>query len=500
MRSLTGVLLAALTLGLLVLAGGLLTSALQDRAGREGGGRPAEERVTAVRALAVEPRTITPVLQAFGELRARRELEIRSPVSGRVMEIAEAFQEGGRVSRGELLVAVDPSAARAALDRARAEEAEAEADLRDAERTLDLARDELEAARAQADLQSRALERARSLAGRGVGSEAAIETAEIAASTAGQAVLSRRGAVVSAEARIDQARARIERAAIDLAEAERALADTEVRAAFDGVLADVATLQGGLVGANERLARLVDPSSLEAAFRVSAAQYARLLEGGAPTGAPVEVSLGVSDVEIGTTGRVSREAVDVGEGATGRMLYAALEPEPGLRPGDFVRVAIEEPPLAGVARLPASAVAADGTVLALGAEDRLEVVPVVVLRRQGDDVLIDASAVVGRQVVVERSPLLGPGIRIRPLALPDGDARAVAAPGAGPTPALAAPAEPGGAAGDPAGDPQEDAAIRPGRSPGPGVAAPAASPLDRAEAGPSRRRPWPSAPPSGPVA
>ena len=461
LRSLTGVLLVALTFGLLAFAGGLMLSAVQERAAREGGGRPAQEQVTAVRAITLEPETIAPDLVAFGELRARRELEVRAPAAGRIVEIAGAFQEGGRAAQGDLLVAIDPASARAALGRARAEAAEAEADLRDAERTLDLARDELAAARDQADIQARALERARSLAGRGVGSDAAIETAEIAASTAEQAVLSRRGAVLSSEAAIDQARARIERAAIDLAEAERTLGDTEVRAAFDGVLADVATLEGGLVGVNERLARLVDPSRLEVVFRVSAAQYARLLdEGGALVGSPVAVSLGVSEVEIGAEGRIVREGAAVGEGGTGRTLYAALEPAPGLRPGDFVRVVIEEPPLAEVARLPATAVAADGTVLVLDEEGRLEAAPVTVMRRQGEDVLVRAPDLAGRQVVAERSPLLGPGIRVRlvgPAAEAADDARALADPDGAAVPATARPDAPAEVPEEPAS--QDDAAL-----------------------------------------
>ena len=425
-RSITGVFLAALTIGILAFGGGLMVAAVQDRSAREGGGRPAAERVLAVRTATVTPGTIAPVLEAFGELRARRELEIRAPAGGRIVALAPAFEEGGQVAAGERLVAIDPSDAQAALGRARAEAMEAEAERREAERALVLARDEAEAARSQAALQARALERARSLAGRGVGTETAIEAAEIAASAADQAVLSRRQAVAQAEARIDQAEARIARAAIDVEEAERGVADTEIRAAFDGVLADVAALEGGLVGLNERLATLVDPDRLEVGFAVSAAQRARLAdEGGALIGAAVEVSLGVSGVDLAARGAISREGAAVGEGRTGRMLYARLEEAAWLRPGDFVQVTVEEPPLAGVARLPATALGPDGTVLVLGPEERLEVASATLMRRQGDDVLVRAPELAGREVVAERSPLLGPGIKVRAVR-PEGRAGAAA--------------------------------------------------------------------------
>ena len=127
----------------------------------------------------------------------------------------------------------------------------------------------------------------------------------------------------------------------------------------------------------------------------------------------------------------------MGEGRTGRALFARLEEAPWLRPGDFVRVTVVEPPLEGVARLPASALGADGAVLVLGDEARLEVAPVTLMRRQGDDVLVRAPGLAGREVVAERSPLLGPGIKVRPVRPedepgepPQDDARAAAASGA----------------------------------------------------------------------
>ena len=72
--------------------------------------------------------------------------------------------------------------------------------------------------------------------------------------------------------------------------------------------------------------------------------------------------------------------------------------------------------------LPAAAVDAAGTVLVLGEEDRLESVAVNVLRRQGDNVLVRSRDLMGRKIVAERSPLLGEGIKVRPLAPSDGTA------------------------------------------------------------------------------
>jgi hypothetical protein len=150
------------------------------------------------------------------------------------------------------------------------------------------------------------------------------------------------------------------------------------------------------------------------AFRVSTAQYARLIgDAGTVTGLPVTVALDVLGLDLTATGTVSRESAAVGEGQTGRLLYARLDPAPGFRPGDFVAVSLSEPPLEGVAVLPASALSPQGEVLVVGGDDRLEAVAVELLRRQGDDVLVAAAPIAGARVVAERTPLLGAGIRVR---------------------------------------------------------------------------------------
>jgi hypothetical protein len=129
----------------------------------------------------------------------------------------------------------------------------------------------------------------------------------------------------------------------------------------------------------------------------------------------VTVSIDILGVNLEARGVVSRESAAVGEGQTGRLLFARLDSAPGFRPGDFVSVRIQEPPLERVVRLPAAAVDASGTVLVVGEEDRLEVANVEVLRREADDVIVRARGLAGREVVSERTPLLGAGIRIRPI-------------------------------------------------------------------------------------
>lgn len=415
-RSLTGLFLLSVTLGLLAYAGVQVRDAVQDRMAQEPRSFPQRERVFAVNVVTAEFETVTPVLTAFGQIESVRTLELRAAAGGRVIEIAPEFVEGGTVDAGQVLVRIDPTDAESVLQRVQSDILDAEAEQREAERAIVLAQDELAAAQEQADLRERAFQRQRDLQERGVGTAAAVEVAELAAAQSRQSVLSRRQAVAQAEARIDQATTRLSRATIAEAEAQRRLDDTIVTADFSGTLSDVSVVQGRLVSSNEQLARLIDGDALEVAFRVSTQQFARLLdEAGNLSPSDVTVVLDVFGTNLTAKGTLNRAGAAVGDGQTGRLLFATLDSAPGFRPGDFVTVQIDEPPLDQVARLPASALNAANEVLVLADEDRLEVIPVNLLRRQGDDVLVRARGLQGRDVVAERTPLLGAGIKVRPL-------------------------------------------------------------------------------------
>ena len=415
-QSLIGVFLAAVTLGLLAYAGLLIGGAVQDRMSRDTKAPTPRERVFAVNVVTAEPGTQTPVLQAFGEVQSRRTLELRAASGGRVIELSDAFNDGGEVKAGQVLVRIDPADAQSALDRTQADLADARAEARDADRAVALARDEQSAAQEQADLRQSAFQRQQDLRERGVGTAAAVETAELAAASARQAVLARRQAVTQAEARIDQAATRIARAEIALAEAQRRLADTTLVAPFDGTLSATNVVAGRLVSANEKLADLVDPDALEVSFRVSTAQYTRLLDDvGALLSADVTATLDVAGIDLTAPGIISRASVTAGTGQTGRLVFADLTQTAGFKPGDFVTVRVQEPAIENVVRLPSAAMDASATVLVLGADNRLEAIEVRLIRRQGDDILVRGFGLAGRDVVMARSPLLGAGISVKPL-------------------------------------------------------------------------------------
>lgn len=428
-KSLTGLFLLALTVGLVAFGVGQIRQTAQEMAEDEGRRFPARERSFAVNYVTFEPGQVAPSLDAFGEIRSRRSLDLRAELAGSVVSLANDFVDGGRVERGQVLMQIDRSQAETRLALARAELSESQSEVMDAERALALSRDELAGAQETVALQERALARQADLVQRGVGTEAALEAAELAANSARQTVLSRRQSVQQAEQRMTTVAARVERAEINLAEAQRDLENATLIAAFDGVLSDVTIVEGGVVGTNERVATLIDDSALEVAVRVSTEQYSRLIEdNGALRPAEVSVTLDVFGADLLADGALSRVSGSVGDGLTGRLLFVSLNEAPGFRPGDFVSVSISEPPVWGVARLPSTALSPSSRVLVIGEENRLTEAEVQLVRRQGDDVLVRSRDLAGMRIVSERSPLLGPGILVNPIAPEGAEAQMAEAP------------------------------------------------------------------------
>ena len=148
-RSIVGIFLMALTFGLLVLAAGIVLRALEERAQGGPPGRPAQERVFAVNVDTLTLGTATPVITAYGEIKSWRTLEIRTSAAGQIVELAEAFRDGGRVEEGQLLYRIDPADARAERDVARTQLDEIEAEIDEAAAALALAEEEVAAARQQ---------------------------------------------------------------------------------------------------------------------------------------------------------------------------------------------------------------------------------------------------------------------------------------------------------------------------------------------------------------
>ncbi|MDF2233313.1 HlyD family efflux transporter periplasmic adaptor subunit [Albimonas sp. CAU 1670] len=432
MRSLTGLVLLALAAALIANGAWRLHLAQEAAEAKAPRRAPAAERVFAVEVVRPQPADVSPTLTAYGEIVAARRLELRPALPGRLVELSPAFVDGGAVRAGELLFRLDPADAESAVDRAEIALAETETDRAAAARTVELAEMDLEAAEDRVRLQRQAMERQKGLAERLVGSTAAVESAELNLAVAVQTRIDAQQALSAARTASEMNATALRRAQLELADARRALADTEVRAPFDGLLTETAAVLGRQVAANEKLGALIDPRRLEAAVRVSNAEYARLLDdAGGLRDLGAEVRLELGEVDASVPAHIARAAAATGEARTGRTLYLALDPSAGdlFREGDFVAAAVREPVLEGVAVIPAAAATEDGRVLIVDADDRLRERRVRILRRVGETLIV-ADAPFGERMVAIRKPQLGAGARARVAAEGEDAMRAAEAAGA----------------------------------------------------------------------
>ena len=413
-RGLIGLLLFSLALGLLGLAGNTIKVAVQDRMNQEPRSQKARERTFAVKVVPAEVTSINPTLNAFGEIQSRKTLDLRMAASGQIQELSTNFVEGGSVKSGELLIRLDDSDYQTAVDLAENNLIDAKNEVMEAARNLSFSKEELAAAEEQKSLRLRALTRQKDLVERGVGTAAALENAELSASGATQAVLSRKAAVDQAKNRGAQAETRLVRAELALKDAKRKLEDTKLYAEFSGLLSGVSLVKGGIVSANERLGQLIDPEVLEVSFKISTQQYTRLLnDNGELLKAPVSVALTNTEQGLNADGVIIRDSASVAKGQTGRQVYAKLTKSVGFKPGDFVAVKVEEPTLNWVVKLPSTALDASNNVLLLGEGERLEEAQVKLMRRQGNEVIVRSRDLSGKEIVAQRTPVLGAGIKVK---------------------------------------------------------------------------------------
>lgn len=130
---------SALAAGLaaIVLAGGAFVLTEPSRNPAQATEAPVAPAVP-VQVAAVESRSIVPWEEFSGRLEAVDRVDVRSRVSGQVLGVH--FREGGLVSKGDLLISIDPAPYQAEVDRAAAQVASARARLTYSQREYDRAK------------------------------------------------------------------------------------------------------------------------------------------------------------------------------------------------------------------------------------------------------------------------------------------------------------------------------------------------------------------------
>ncbi|PDT41894.1 MULTISPECIES: efflux RND transporter periplasmic adaptor subunit [Sinorhizobium] len=344
---------------------------------------PAAPPAVPVSVAQAETRRITTWESFSGRLEAIERVEVRPRVGGAIL--SAHFREGALVEKGDLLVTIDPEPYAAAVERAEAEVAAAEA-------RVALAKTELE--------------RGRKL----------VSTSAIPQSGVDQ----RLSAYDEAQANVRSAKAALRSARLDLQY-------SEVRAPISGRVGRLEVTAGNLVAAGSAspvLTTLVSVDPIYASFNVSeevvAAALAKLsASAGAESIEQIPVQIGTAaDEGTPISGHIQLINNEV-DAATGTIrVRAALQNADGrLISGQFVRIRIGDPAPAEKLVISDRAIGSDQDkkfVLVVGSDNKVEYRQVTLGPTADGLRIIETGLKPGESIVVNGLQRVRPGVVVAP--------------------------------------------------------------------------------------
>ena len=308
--------------------------------------------------------------------------QIRPQVSGYI--IKQDYKEGSLVGKGQVLFEIDPRPFQAALDRAKGDLAQAQAQL--GKSTLDVERDT-------------PLAEARAIAKSQLDNE-------------NQAKLGAQAAVESAKAAVEQAELNLEW--------------TKVTSLVDGIAGIAQVQMGNLVGPNSILTSVSQVEPIKAYFPISEQEYlhAQQKDGAISSGHAIgffgnSLELILADGSIYPhKGKILLADRQV-DPNTGTIRIVSAFPNPGniLRPGQYGRVRLETNMKKGALLLPQSAVTqSQGSYQAavVGSDNKVSIRTVKPGETVGTMRVIDEGVKPGDQVVVEGLQKIREGTLVTP--------------------------------------------------------------------------------------
>ena len=358
----------------------LLISACGNEDAGEAGGRP-EPQVT----IEVIERSSADQLQEYpARVRGAREVEVRTRISGVLQE--RAHREGADVEKNDVLFRIFPQPLQVLVDQARAARANARAQVAQAERDWERAKQLYERGALSASERDRALTQ-----------------------------------LDFARAALDEAEARVD-------EAELNLSYTEVRAPMDGTTSLEVLPEGSVLAVGTLLTTLVEQDTVHVIFALpekdAAVQRASQL---ADESLGREVTLELADGSLyPLTGTIDFTSSSV-DSATGTITLRAIfdNPDRQLIPGQFVRVRLVLRRFRDEIMVPTEAVGANAEgpmVYVLDQNDVVELRQVVPGPVIGQRQIISEGLSEGDRVVVNGQVAIQPGIPVRVTNPPSADA------------------------------------------------------------------------------
>ena len=348
--------------------------------------QPRRETVRQVETVTVKLGDARPVYTAFGTVLAARTADLRFSISGEVESIADIFQNGRFVRKGDNLAALDTELLTIARNEINEQIANEKRNIASLETQL--------------VLRQRQFDRVSEMKAAAVASDARLDDANLA--------------LIMARNALDQSQSRLRQLRLSLRRAERNLRESMLTAPFDGMLSDVSVGAGRVVSSANSLGVLTDLSSLEVSFVVPAEVYA---SSASLIGDPVSITWKAGGRSVQTVnGRIERAEGGVTAAEGGGRLYAVLPAPDGdgrtaIPEGAFVEVRLPTMLIEDVAVIPDVALFERDTVYVIE-EGRAVERKVTVINRSDSLLYLEGDLQDGDIVITTRLPGLGKGVRV----------------------------------------------------------------------------------------
>lgn len=348
-----------------------------------------------VEVVQVEQKDVPIYSEWIGTLDGSINAQIKPQVTGYLLR--RNYTEGSYVKKGQLLFEIDPRTFQAALDLAKAQLANAEGQLAQAEANQ---------VKTQLDVNRYAP----------LAKELAVTQQDL--DNAVQANLAAQAQVRAAKAQVDAAKAQVDAAQLNLS-------FTKVVSLIDGIAGIALAQIGDLVGPTGLLTTVSTVDPIKVYFPVSEQGYLNYIRenpDAAKRAAQVRqwgLELILADGSVypqkGTFALADRQ-VDV---RTGTLRLEGVFPNPGniLRPGQFARVRATIRTKKDALLVPQRAVTelqGSYQVAVVGSDNKVEIRPVAVAERVGAEWIIDKGLKSGERVIVEGTQRVRQGMTVSP--------------------------------------------------------------------------------------
>ena len=361
----------------LVLVGAFFINSNSDNTRSRRGFTPPPTLPTTVTVETVRSQEVKPTIIAYGGVRPRQSVTLSSSVSGRIMEVAPEFAEGGAFKKGDILLQIDDTEFQDLAASARARLAEAKSAYL--------------VANAEAEI-------------------AAVDIRELAINTP--------NSLAMREPQLAEATAALEAAKSSLAKAEADVAQTQIRAPFNGRVSTKATELNEFVSPGLALATLFSTDEVEVILPLTIEELTDLglpigfIETEEEPGLDVTFEPESTPSQIKWKGRIVRASAEF-DSSTRTLTVFAIVKDPfnpsvnkiPLAPGMFVRATIEGKNQLDAVTIPKDAIQSGQRVFVLSDNETViekKVIPGPIL---GDRVVISDGLTLGESLVT--FPLTG---------------------------------------------------------------------------------------------